>query len=145
MAAFIKKQSVGFYLNALACILGIAGLIAMIVCSTMTTAYALHSFTILTVGLVVGILLIAVAAYAPSRFGNYDYLGTVAVLGAIAAFAAVIGNVINDRILLISGLFSYNSGNMIGWSVFYATVASLVCLLVAMLLLVVGAFLKSVK
>lgn len=142
---FMKKQGAGFYLNALACIAGIIGLIAMIACSTVSSANALNDFTMLTVEAVIAIVLILFAIYAPSKWGNYDYGSTVAVVAAIALFTAIIGNVINDRILLISGLFSYNSGNTVGWQVFYVTVAALVCYVVSIVCMIIGAFLKSTK
>ena len=145
MAAFMKKQGAGFYLNTIATVLGIAGLVAMVICSNMTSAYALHSLTKLLVEAVIGIVLVILAIYAPNRFGNHDYISTVSILAAIGLFSAVIGSVISDRILLISGLFSYNSGNMIGWSVFYATATSLACFLIAILFLIAGAFARSVK
>lgn len=40
MTAFIKKQGTAFYFNALSAVIGIVALIAMIVSSTMTEAYA---------------------------------------------------------------------------------------------------------
>ena len=42
-------------------------------------------------------------------------------------FSAVIGGIIMNRVLLISGLFSWNSGNTPGWNVFYASVVSIAC------------------
>lgn len=145
MANFLKKQGVGFYFNALALILGLAGLIVMGISNSTASAYAYNSYTVYNTLLVAGIALIALAIASPNRLGNHDIASTVGVLGAIAAFTWVVGSVINERILLISGLFSYNSGNMIGWQVFYITVGALVCLLAAVLLLIIGAFCKSVK
>ena len=50
-----------------------------------------------------------------------------------------------SRILLISGLFSWNSMNTAGWKVFYVSVASMVCYVVSIILLIISAFLKTVK
>ena len=58
---------------------------------------------------------------------------------------STIGNIINSRILLISGLFSWNSQNMMGWRVFYVSIACIVCFVAAILALIVGAFLKNRK
>ncbi|MBQ9189832.1 MAG: hypothetical protein IJ138_10945, partial [Clostridia bacterium] len=77
--------------------------------------------------------------------GNHDYISTVAVVAAVALFMAIVGTMILDRILMIAGLFSYNSQNMTGWSVFYATVTSAVALVIACLALIIGAFTPSVK
>lgn len=145
MTAFIKKQGAGFYFNALAVVTGLAALIAMVASSTMSQAYALNSFPLFVVGAAAGILLIAAAVYAANRWGNYDYVSTISIVAAVALFSAVIGGIIMNRILLISGLFSWNSANMVGWDVFYTSVASIVCYVVSILLLIIGSFLKSVK
>lgn len=145
MTAFIKKQGTAFYFNALSAVIGIVALIAMIVSSTMTEAYALNSFPLFVLGAIAGVLLIVIAVYAANRWGNYDYVSTVSVIAAIALFSAVIGGIILNRVLLISGLFSWNSGNTPGWNVFYASVVSIVCFVVSILLMIIGSFLKSVK
>lgn len=145
MTAFIKKQGTAFYFNALSAVIGIVALIAMIVSSTMTEAYALNSFPLFVLGAIAGVLLIVIAVYAANRWGNYDYVSTVSVIAAIALFSAVIGGIILNRVLLISGLFSWNSGNTPGWNVFYASIVSIVCFVVSILFMIIGSFLKSVK
>lgn len=145
MTAFIKKQGTAFYFNVLAAVVGIVALAAMVISSTMTDAYALNSFPLYVLGAAIGVVLIAVVIYAANRWGNYDYVGTIAGVAAVALFSAVIGGIIMNRILLISGLFSWNSGNTPGWNVFYASVVSIVCFVVAIVLLIIGSFLKSVK
>lgn len=145
MKDFMKKQGAAFYLNALAGVLSIAGLIAMIMCSTMTSAYALNSLGRLIVEAVIGIALIVLAIYSPNRFGNHDYISTASVIAVIALLSTVIGSMITERILLVSGLFSFNAGNMLGWSVFYATAVAMGCFLIAIVCLIAGAFTTSVK
>ena len=58
---------------------------------------------------------------------------------------AVVGAMILDRILMIAGLFSYNSQNQLGWSVFYAVVTGSVAFIIACLALIIGAFTPSVR
>ncbi len=145
MANFLKKLSVGSYLNVIAAVAGIVGLIAMIVSNGVSSAYALKTAGMLTLMGVCGILLALVAVWSPTKFGNHDYISTVAVVAAVALFMAIVGTMILDRILMIAGLFSYNSQNMTGWSVFYATVTSAVALVIACLALIIGAFTPSVK
>ena len=145
MKDFMKKQGAAFYLNVLAGVLNIAGLIAMIICSTMTSAYALNSLGRLIVEAVIGFVLILLAIYSPNRFGNHDYISTASVITVIALLTKVIGGMITERILLVSGLFSFNAGNMLGWSVFYATVAAMGCFLIAIVCLIAGAFTTSVR
>ena len=134
MTAFIKKQGPAFYFNILSAAAGIVAFVAMVVSSTMNEAYALNSFP-----------LFVVAVYAANRWGNYDYVGTLSGVAAVALFSAVIGGIILNRVLLISGLFSWNSGNTPGWNVFYASVVSIACFVISIVLLIIGSFLKSVK
>lgn len=145
MTAFLKKQGASFYFNVLSTITGIAALIAMVISSTMNEAYALNSFPLFVLGAAAGILLIITAVYAANRWGNYDFVSTFSVVAAIALFSTVIGGIIMNRILLISGLFSWNSGNTPGWNVFYASAVSIICYLISILLIIIGSFLKSVK
>ncbi len=145
MANFLKKLSVGSYLNVIAAVAGIVGLIAMIVSNGVSSAYALKTAGMLTLMGVCGILLALVAVWSPTKFGNHDYISTVAVVAAVALFMAIVGTMILDRILMIAGLFSYNSQNMTGWSVFYAIVVCAVALVIANVALIIGAFTKSVK
>lgn len=145
MSDFMKKQSIAFYLNAIALVLGIAGLVLTIVSSTITAAYSYNALGLMIVLGVAGIVLCVGAIYAPNKLGNHNLVSAICTLGAIGAYWAVIGNIILDRVLLVSGLFSYNAHNKIGWTVFYVSVAAIACLLVAILMLIVGSFLKSVK
>lgn len=145
MANFLKKLSVGSWLNVIAAVAGIVGVIAMIASNGVSTAYALKTAGTLTLMGVCGVLLALVAVWTPTKFGNHDFISTVAVVAAVALFMAIVGTMILDRILMIAGLFSYNSQNMTGWSVFYATVTSAVALVIACVALIVGAFTPSVK
>ncbi len=117
----------------------------MIVSSTMSEAYALNSFPIYVLGAIASILLIGFAIYADNRWGNYGIAGTASLVGAVALFSALLGGMILNRILLISGLFSWNSGNEIGWNVFYASVVAIAGFVLSILLIIIGSFMKSVK
>lgn len=141
MTASVNKKSPGFYLRALPGVLGIAGLVTMVISSTMSSANALYTLPMLAALALVGIVLVALSMFA----AKHEILSTAAVLASIALFTAVIGNVMNSRVLMIAGLFSYNSGNTIGWSIFYITVASIICFLVAILLLIAGSFFQTKK
>lgn len=145
MSTNTKKLSPAFFLTAVVIVLGIVGLITMIISSTMSTANTLYRLPLLVVLAVVGVALDILLLVGPPSWRENSYLSLVSIAASIALFTAVIGNVINSRILLISGLFSFNSGDTIGWSVFYITVASLACFLVAILLLIISAFFKPSK
>ena len=141
----MKNFRIGSWLNLFAAVAGIVGLIALIVSNSISSAYALKSAGLVTVMAIGGILLALVAIWSPTKFGNHDFISTAAVVGAIALFSAVIGAMILERILMIAGLFSYNSQNMTGWSVFYAIVVCAVALVITNVALIIGAFTKSVK
>ena len=89
MANFLKKLSVGSYLNVIAAVAGIVGLIAMIASNGVSSAYALKTAGTLTLMGVCGILLALVAVWSPTKFGNHDYISTVAVVAAVALFMAI--------------------------------------------------------
>ncbi len=145
MAGFMKKLSVGSYFNIVAAVLGIVGLVAAAICSGMTVTYTLGNMGTIVGLALVGAVLALASVYLPTVFGNADIPGTATVLLAIACFAAAFGNVLSERILLIAGLFSYDSVNTVGWQVFYVTVVSMAAFLVGCLVLIIGAFTNSVK
>lgn len=143
---FIKKQGAAFYFNVVAIVLAIAGIVTMVMSSTYSEANALAALTRLIVQSVLAVVLIAGGIWAANT-GKDDngILGMFASMAAIALIVATIGNIINSRILLISGLFSFNSQNMVGWHVFYITVACLVCYVVAIAAMIIGSFCKATK
>lgn len=143
---FLKKQGAAFYFNAAAIVLAVAGTIAMVMSSTYSEANALAALTRLIVQSVLAVILVAGGIWAAND-GKDDngILGLATTMAAIALIVATIGNIINSRILLISGLFSFNSQNMVGWHVFYITVACLVCYVVAIVSMIIGSFCKATK
>lgn len=139
------KKGIASYLNILAAVLGIAGLILTIYSSSVSTDNALGNLPMLILAGVVGIALVGAAVVLPPRRGNHDPISAAAVLGAIALYSYLFGSCVSQRVMLIAGLFSFNAGNTAGWNVFYICVAAWACLLLGILLLIVGSFLKSVK
>lgn len=137
----MKKLGAGSILNSVAAVLGIVAVVATVICSTMTTTYAMASLTTCIVAGVAAIILCG-AAIALSK---NDLVSSAAVLGAIALYAVVLNNLIQERVLLIAGLFSYDRANTAGWSVFAATAVAIVALLVGCIVLMVGSFQKKTK
>jgi hypothetical protein len=140
-----KKFGAGSYFTLIAAIAGVVGVVAMMISSNIDKAYAYKTVNSLLVMGICGILLCLVAIWSPTRFGNHDILSTAGTLGAIWMFMSVVGTMISDRVLMIAGLFSYNSQNMVGWRVFYATVTGVAAFVLGCILLIVGAFLKNAK
>ncbi len=137
-----KKKAAGPIFGILAAILGLVGLAVTVYCSRMNSAYSLSNLnqTLLYSG-------IAAALACLSAFGkkNYSVLSTICQIGAIVLFVFAIGNILMERVLLASGLFSYNSQNQAGWQVFYVSVAAIAFYLAADLFLIISSFMKSVK
>lgn len=136
------KLAVGGILSIVAAVLGVAGVVATLICSNISPDNALVSLNTCIVAGVIGVVLSAAAAVLASKS---DLVRTVGNLGALGCFMYIVSNLINERVMLVAGLFSYASNNMIGWKVFYVTVAAGAALLVACLVLVVANFLKAVK
>lgn len=139
MSAILKQGAVGIT-GCLAVIISAAGIIATMICSFMSTAYALSTLPAIFVLELLGTVLTVAGIALGSRQDAKKSYGIFPVLAAIIAFMFAIGKLINERILLISGLFTYNSQNAAGWQVFYVTAAAVICLLLAVILLIVSSF-----
>lgn len=141
----LKKLNVGGYLNVLAALLGLAGTILTIVSGMVSADNPLANTALIAVAGFGGVALCLLAILAPSRWGNFDMVGSVSILGAIALYCYTFGAAVAQRVMLIAGLFSFNSANKGGWSVFYVSAAAWACLLLGCVLLVASGFVKSVK
>lgn len=139
----LKKCGPAFYAYAVSMVLGIAGMVTMCLCHTMDTGNPLNTFGRLVAFAAAALIMIVGAIWASNRPGSKGILQMFITMAAIMLLTSVIGTIINSRILLISGLFSWNSQNMIGWRVFYMSIASIVCYVAANIALIVGSFLKK--
>lgn len=145
MADTKKKLAAGGKLYRFACVAALVGLVGTVICSVMSTQYNLNNFQNVLIAGAAAVLLIVIAQWAPTKLGNYDLLSTICALGAIAASGVVLRQLIMDRATLAAGLFTYDSANNTGWSVFYVTVVGLAGYLLAIFALIIGSFLKGVK
>lgn len=140
-----KKRGLGLYVNAVAVVLAIAGIVAAVMCSTMSADYALGSLGLYIAGVVASIALVCLSVWSASRAEDNGSISTIAIAVAVFVLAFVAISMIGARVLLASGLFTWNSGNAIGWSVFYTTVVAAVLLIASAVVLVVGAFMPTFK
>lgn len=139
-----NKMGAGSFLKILTAILGIVGLVIMFVCNSKGTDYAYNGFGTLAAGSVLGIVLALLSAFAP----NMDKSGLLSPVAGIASIIALVLtgiNAVGGRILMISGLFSWNSMNTVGWETFYLTVATVVCFVVGALVMVIANFFAASK
>lgn len=139
------KKGIAFYLNAVAAVLGIAGVVLAVYSSTISTDNALMNLPLVAAAGIAGVVLVILGMVAPARMGNHNVVTAVSVLAAIALYSYVYGQCLLQRIMLIAGLFSYNAGNTVGWTIFGVVIASTVCLVLGCLLLIIGSFCSSVK
>lgn len=139
------KKGIAFYLNLLAALLGAAGLGLAVYSSVLSVDNAITGLPLVIAAGVIGVVLVVLAAVAPARMGNHNPVTAISVIAAIALYSYVYGQCALQRIMLIAGLFSFNSGNTVGWTIFYVTVACAVCMVLACILLIVSSFCKTVK
>ena len=132
-------------MNVAAAVTGIAGLVTLIIGNNLSEANKMNEFGMMAALGVIGILLVCAATVIPNVMKTNDIVRAVCTYGAIVLYTVVIARHINARILLISGLFSWNSMNTVGWQIFYLMIASCVCLLVGVIFMIVGAFSRVVK
>ena len=137
-----KKRGFGLYLDAagivLAVAVAVAGAVATVLCSTKSADYALAGLPLYLVLIVAAIALTVAGVLAQAKDGLNPIVANAC--SAVAVFALVFTGVkvIGARVILASGLFSWNASNQIGWGVFNSTI-------VATVLLVVAAFLPAFK
>lgn len=125
-------------MNAVAAVLSLVGLILVYVSHSMTEANALLSLpTVIAAG--VAAIVLACATVAVKN----EIVGLVGVLGAIACNMVVLNYAVSERVLMIAGIFSYDSGNVDGWNVFYVVVAAAVVLVLSCVAMMVGSFTKN--
>ncbi len=141
----MRKMTVGSVFTLIAAVAGVVGTVAMMLSSNIDKAYAYKTVNTLLLMGICGIILCLIAVWSPTRFGNHDLLSTIGTVGAIGLFMGVVGTMISDRVLMIAGLFSYNSQNMVGWRVFYATVTGIAAFVVGCILLIIASFMKNAK
>ncbi len=141
----LKKLSLGGYLCALAAVLGLAGAVLTIVSGFVSADNPLSNLPVIAAAVFAGAVLSALPIVTSTRFGNFDLIGSASIIAAIALYCYAFGAAVSQRVMLIAGLFSFNSGNAAGWNVFYVSVGAWACLLVGCLMLIVSGFLRSAK
>lgn len=141
----IKKQALGFYFNSIALVAGILALILSLVGNVISPDNALGNVTQIMLAGLVALLAVVIAIYLPNKLGNYDPVSTIAILVAIVLYTYIFGQIISQRVMLVAGLFTFNSGNVEGWKLFYFIIAAAICWLLGIISLIISSFAKAVK
>ncbi len=130
----------GSKLSIVAGILGLAGTIALYASSAISVSNALVSLTTLVAFGVIGAVLCVVAGQIKN-----DIVSLVASAAGVFLMVYAFGSMLNERVLMIAGLFSYNAGNTEGWNVMYVMIASVVLFVLASVVQIIAAFKSSKK
>lgn len=125
-------------INLVAAVLALAGVILGYVSHAVSAGNAL-----LGIGNVIAAGVAAVVLCILPVVLKNDIVSLIAGLGAIACNMFVVNGIVMDRILMIGGLFSYNSGNTEGWTVFYYVVAASVVAVLSCVATMVSSFMKK--
>ncbi|MGN0071754.1 MAG: hypothetical protein ACI361_07955 [Atopobiaceae bacterium] len=138
-----KNVGTGFVLDIVSVALALAGMIASIVCSSISSDYALADLGMYIFGIIAALALVCLSVFMEKKTAP---IASMLATGAGVFLLARVGlAVISSRIILISGLLTWNSANMVGWSVLYATIAATALLVASAVLLVVSAFFSVEK
>ena len=138
--ASTKKIGAGVVIRSIAAVLGVIGLVVLLVCNAKGGQCAFNGLFGYVLGAVLAIVLAGVSVWAPGYDWERGLVGPAANIAAVIAFALTAINVVAERILLVSGLFTWDSMNTMGWTAFYLTAAAAICFVAAALFLVIGAF-----
>lgn len=144
MANTSVKKGAGLYLDIIAIVVAVVGIVAMVLSSS--SGYEFDSLGLYLCLTVVGVALVIVAIALDLNSKKGPSVVSTIALG-VAIFLLVFSGVqvVGSRALTISGLFSWNSMDTGGWDMFYKAVASAVCLVVSALILLIGSFLPIAK
>lgn len=143
MKNFIKNAGLTFFINVLTFILSLIGLIFMLVANGHQ-GYGLDNVLVI-VAQIATLVIIAALTVLSLKFGAQNPFTVALKLFAILFISYSFSVIISSRVLLISALFSWDSHNELGWSVFYDSIVSVVCYLFAVISIIVGGFLGGKK
>ncbi len=144
MANIFKKAGVGFYLTLGACVFALIGVVVFLMTNS-TSGYAITNGSMGIIMGVAAIVALVLSLFTALKFGSQSVPTVVLKLLALALVMAALGVLIADRAGLASSLFTYDSHNEVGWSVFYTSVVSMVFLLLSVLVLIVTGFMGDKK
>lgn len=147
MSTTTAKKGIGFFIEAVALVLAVIGIVAMVVSGSMGVGYEFPNMPVYLVLSVVAIALVVVSMALDAKSADKGP-GIVSLLALgvavfILAYAGI--QVVASRALNISAIFSWNSGDTTGWSMFYAAAASAGCMVVSAVLLTVAGFMPTFK
>lgn len=147
MADTTSKKGAGLIIDAIAIVLAIVGIVTMVVSSNIGTGNEIAGLPLYLCLSIVAVALVVAAIWMDLK--NADKGPSLVVMFAlgIAIFLLAYSGiqVVSSRALTISGLFSWNSMDTVGWNMFKVAATSTGCLVVSAVLLAVGSFLPIAK
>lgn len=140
----IKKGGIPFWLDAAAGVLALVGAILFIV-TNATAGYAVELGALGIAFGIIAVLLLAGCAYSQIKFGSQHFITAAVKLVALVLLCVALGVLLSNRAGLAADLFTWDSGNEVGWGVFAVSVASLVFIILSVVTLIVSGFLDNRK
>lgn len=138
----MRKNGIAFYGKLCSFLLALAGLVCFILSNTLSPANRMASFPALCGLSVLGLLFGCLSLILGKKGGKAGICALLSSILAVLLYTLVLGRQVNGRVLLISGLFTWNSMNLEGWRVFYFMVASAAGFLLSDLVLIVSSFFR---
>ena len=137
-----KKFGLTFYLDAVAAALAFIGCLFAIISNSIAEQAFAHSIVVILAA-VVGLLATGAGTYLSMKLGDENDLVVAIKFVAMVAIGVAFAVIINDRAELASALFTWDTGNMAGWSAFRTSVIADVAFLISILSLIVCSFMKN--
>lgn len=140
----IKKLGLTFWFTVVA---GILTLTATIIFG-VTNSTAGYSVEKGPLGIALGVLavvLIGVSAFTTYKFGAQNPITAALKLVALIFVCVDISLLVMSRAILASALFTWDAYNDLGWSVLYTSIGAVVVAVIAILVLIVTAFMNNRK
>lgn len=134
-----KKSGASTVTDIIAIVLAIAGIVLMFMSNAVSASDAVPTTYAVCIG--IGAVCLVVDIIAGK---NNDILSLLLKVAAVILITIPGVYITTDRILTISGLFSWNSMGS-GFTMFYESVASTACCVVSALVVVIGSFMGSGK
>lgn len=138
--ASTKKIGAAVVIRSIAAVLGVIGLAVVLVCNAKGGQCAFAGLFGYVLGAALAIVFAGLSVWAPGHEWERGLVGPACNIAGVIAFVLTAINMFAERILLVSGLFTWDSMNTMGWTAFYLTAAAAICFVAAALFLVIGAF-----
>ena len=142
MTNYLKKQNTTFWLSAAAILIAVVGIV-MLTLSNGVKGYSINSYALILVAVIVAIGLNVTGTYFTDKQGAHSPIVAALSLASVLLLGFALGNILLNRLVLASALFTYDAVNTIGWGVFYNSIFAIGAFLTSSILISVSSFIKG--